>query len=78
MKKLRIWRIRLRWILRKLSRRLRTLDPQTDAETKRRLLRLTRLIRRLLRLVILLLRLLMLLRDLIRLILRSFQRSERS
>ncbi len=78
MKKLRIWKIRLRWTLRNLSRRLRKLDPQTDAEARKRLLRLMRLIRRLLRLVILLLRVLVLLRDLIRLIMRSFQNSERS
>lgn len=58
--------------------RLQTLDPQTNAETKKRLLRLMRLIRRILQLTVLLLRLLTLLRELIRLILRSFQRSERS
>ena len=78
MKKLRIWKIRLRWTLRKLSRRLQTLDPQTNAEAKKRLLRLMRLIRRILQLTVLLLRLLTLLRELIRVILRSFQRSGRS
>lgn len=78
MKKLRIWKIRLRWSLRNLSRRLRTLNPQTDARTKKRLLRLSRLIRRILRVVILLLRALTLIRELMRLILRIFQRSEQS
>lgn len=78
MKKLRIWKIRLRWSLRNLSRRIRALNPQTDAETKKRLLRLSRLIRRILRIVVLLLRTLTLIRELLRLILRSFQRSERN
>lgn len=78
MKKLRIWKIRLRWSLRNLSRRIRALNPQTDSETKKRLLRLSRLIRRILRIVVLLLRTLTLIRELLRLILRSFQRSERN
>lgn len=78
MKKLKIWKVRLRWTLRNLSRRLRTLDPQTETEKKKRLLRLIRLLRRLLSMVILLLRTLALIRELIRLFLRNFQRSERN
>lgn len=77
MKKLKIWKVRLKWTLRNLLRRLRTLDPQTEAE-KKRLLRLIRLLRRILSMVILLLRALTLIRELIRLLLRNFQRSGRN